>query len=423
MQILITGSSGFIGRRLSEALLADGHRLVCPVRSVPKQGVHDIRYAEADFTRDLTPEAWEPLLENIDVVVNAVGIIREKGSQTFDAVHTQAPRALFAACARKNVRLIVQISALGADEEAESRYHLSKKEADDFLVENALPAVILQPSLVYGPGGTSATLFNTLASMPLLLKFGHGQQMVQPVHITDLVDAVRGALQRMDCPSTRIAIVGPAAMTLTGFLTALRGAMQMRPPLIVTVPLGIARFAARIAGLFRNSPLDSETFRMLERGNTADATAMRTLIGRVPRNAGRFIESADAKTVRREAQLNWLLPLLRASIAVVWIVTGILSFGIYPIGASYALLERTGIPETLQPLMLYGAALLDIAIGSAILFIRRRWIWSAQFLLILFYTIVIAWRLPEFLLHPYGPVLKNLPMLSAIWLLREQEEH
>ncbi|HWU98165.1 MAG TPA: SDR family oxidoreductase [Oxalicibacterium sp.] len=423
MRILITGSSGFIGRHLTDALLRDGHQLVCAVRRVPAGNAPEgVRYVEADFTRDLLPETWTNRLENVDAVINAVGIIRENDAQTFDALHTYAPRALFAACARKKIRLIVQISALGADDDAKSRYHLSKKAADDFLLANNLPATILQPSLVYGPGGASAALFNTLATMPFLVKFGHGRQMVQPVHVDDVVDAVRAALQRIDQPPTRIAVVGPVAMTLTDFIVSLRTAMHLRRPMIVPVPLGMARLAARLAGLFKSSPLDGETFGMLERGNTADSAAVCTLAGKAPRGVARFIAPADALNVRLQSQMNWLLPLLRGSIAMVWMVTGVLSLGIYPIEDSKVLLERTGIPDTLQPLMLYGAALLDIAIGIAILFIRRKWIWVVQLALILFYSAVIAWRLPEFLLHPYGPVLKNLPMLAAIWLLMAQEK-
>jgi hypothetical protein len=73
--------------------------------------------------------------------------------------------------------------------------------------------------------------------------------------------------------------------------------------------------------------------------------------------------------------------------------------------------------------MLYGAATFDLALGLGILLLaRRRWLWLAQLGLIGFYTVVIAVKLPEFLLHPYGPLTKNLPMLAAIWLLYELEE-
>jgi hypothetical protein len=223
-------------------------------------------------------------------------------------------------------------------------------------------------------------------------------------------------------PAERIAVVGPQAAPFAQFIALLRKGMRMRPTWTITVPLVIARAAARLAGLFKRAPLDADTFRMLEHGNTADVTAVRNLLDRLPRGIDQFIAPPSATAIRRAAQLNWLLPLLRGSIALVWIVTGIISAGVYPVEDSYTLLERVSVPPVLMPLMLYGAALSDLAIGFAILLFRRKWVWTVQLLLIPFYSVVIAWRLPEFLLHPYGPILKNLPMLAAILLLRAYEE-
>jgi hypothetical protein len=108
---------------------------------------------------------------------------------------------------------------------------------------------------------------------------------------------------------------------------------------------------------------------------------------------------------------------------LVWIATAIVSAAVYPPELSYRLLERSGVPAQWGPLMLYGAALFDLLLGLGILLLaRRRWLWLVQLLLIGFYTVVIAWKLPEFLWHPYGPLTKNLPMLAAIWLLYQLEE-
>ncbi|MBN4659360.1 DoxX-like family protein, partial [Escherichia coli] len=88
--------------------------------------------------------------------------------------------------------------------------------------------------------------------------------------------------------------------------------------------------------------------------------------------------------------------------------------------ASYALLARTGIAGAAAPLALYGAAALDLLLGLATLLARRRrWVYAASMALILGYTAIITIALPEFWLHPYGPVLKNLPLLAALWLLWE----
>jgi hypothetical protein len=157
---------------------------------------------------------------------------------------------------------------------------------------------------------------------------------------------------------------------------------------------------------------------MLERGNTADPAATTRGLGRAPQSVASFVPADTADLRGLEARLGWLLPLLRASIALVWIVTGVVSAGLYPVEQSYALLARVGVADAWQPVLLYGAAAMDFVFGLATLMLRRRrLLWIAQMLVIVGYTEIISWRLPEFWLHPYGPLTKNLPMLAAIWLL------
>jgi uncharacterized protein YbjT (DUF2867 family) len=424
MILLLTGATGFLGKHLLEKLLAAGHQVVCAVRKPPSIDAPDprLRYVAADFTRDFDESAWEPKLQGIEGVINAVGIIRETSSQSFDAIHAKAPRALFAACAHIGVKLVIQISALGADAAAQSRYHLSKKEADDFLVSLNLRSVIVQPSLVYGDDGTSAKLFTTLASLPIIPLPGTGGQMIQPVHIDDATAAIVALVDKKLPSGTRLPVVGPQPLSYRNFLHVIRTSMGLRSPIFIPIPQMLMRIGASASRFLSGSLLDRETLQMLERGNTADVMPMQTLLGRASRPPEQFITPRNAAAVRMQAQSRWLLPMLRVSIAIVWIVTGIVSAGLYPVADSYALLARVGIGGVLAPVMLYGAALLDFIFGIATLLLkRRRWLWIAQLGVILFYTAVISWKLPEFWLHPYGPLLKNLPMAAAIWLLLEME--
>lgn len=423
MNILLTGASGFIGKPLARALLAKGHRVVHAVHHSSHDPDHaNARMVNVDFVRDTNPSVWIPRLAGIDVLINAVGIIREHGTQTFNAVHVQTPTALFAACESAGVHRVIQISALGADESARSRYHVSKLDADTFLASLSLQSAIVQPSLVYGPGGASARLFSMLASLPLIGLPAGGRQLIQPVHIDDLVETIF-ALVDADTPQgVRLPMVGPEPVTMREFLQRLRKAMRLGSGFFLTVPGALTSIAATVGEKMPNSLIDRETLQMLERGNTGDPAPLCHLIGRAARPVEQFIPEREADAVRVQAQLSWLLPVLRWSVALVWIVTGIVSLGIYPVGESYALLARVGIAGWMAPVALYGAALLDLVFGFAtILMKRRRWLWWAQIATILFYTAVISLRLPEFWLHPYGPLLKNLPMLAAIWLLLELE--
>ncbi|WP_075793868.1 SDR family oxidoreductase [Massilia putida] len=433
MRILLTGATGFIGQHLLHTLLAEGHDVVCAVRHPERRGAlpdHPrLTAIHADFANDTDKSTWLARLSGVEAVVNTVGIFRERGAQTFENLHTRTPRALFAACAESDdVHMVVQLSALGADAQADTAYHLSKKAADDYLATLPIRAVIVQPSLVYGPDGASARVFKAMASLPFAVRLGNSPQLVQPIHVDDVVAAIATLLrQRLYAVKAdggtvrRVALVGPQALPFIDYLAALRRALGMNGLRVLPLPGFVARLLARVGGWLPGALLDQDALRMLDRGNTADPGPTLRLLGRPPRSIASFV--ADPGAERARAKLDWLLPVLRLAIAVVWIATAIVSAFIYPAADSYALLARTGIPEQLRPLMLYGAALFDLLLGAGTLFLRRRrWLWLTQLALIGFYTIVIAFRLPEFLIHPYGPLTKNLPMLAAIWLLYELEK-
>lgn len=112
---------------------------------------------------------------------------------------------------------------------------------------------------------------------------------------------------------------------------------------------------------------------------------------------------------------------IRLTLAMVWLVTGIISLGIYPVEDSLKLLARVGIHGKLALITLYAEALLDIAIGLLTLFLPSQRLWQVQAAIIVGYTAVISVFLPEFWLHPFGPLLKNLPILTLLWLLYRHE--
>ncbi|MGD9943657.1 MAG: SDR family oxidoreductase [Burkholderiaceae bacterium] len=423
MQILLTGAHGFVGRNLRTALRHAGHRVIC----VGHRGSSGGRAGdEADFATDEVDD-WLPRLAGIDVVINAVGIFRERGAQSFEAIHVRGPAMLFEACRRAGIPRVIQLSALGADDEAFSAYHLSKHRADQQLLALGLPSVaIVQPSLLYGRGGASARLFTALASLPFILLPGDGRQRIQPLHIDDAVHGILALLPAQGAQGV-IAFVGPRPITLREFLLTLRDALRLPRSFVLPVPISLVRV---IASLLASRPgsllspaglLSPDSLQMLERGNTGDPAALTRLIGTAPRPPACFIDEDERPAQRAAALLCWWRPLLRGVVALVWIVTGWVSLTVYPVADSLALLQRSGVPAAWTMPALVGAALLDIALGLAALLPGRRWPWAAQMLLTLFYTVIISLRLPEYWAHPYGPLLKNLPLLMATWLLWQTE--
>lgn len=422
-KILIVGASGFIGSHLAVALNRVGHEIVCAIKHFPPpEDLREFTCIPVDYTCDFNVDVWKARISGIDIVINTVGIIREHGEQTFEALHEWAPKALFSASAAADV-LIVQISALGADERASSRYHLSKKAADDYLLSITAKAIIVQPSLVYGQGGASASMFNLLASLPVIPLPGAGDQKIQPIHIDDLTQAVVALIETNQYHGQRLSLVGPEPITLQRYLSELRDLMGLGSGRFVHIPVVFVNIVAQIGKWSGKGMLDVDTWQMLQRGNTADCSTTRVLLGREPRPVRKFASGREAKNLRLSALLSWLLLVLRMALAAVWLVAGVVSLGIYPIEESYILLARVGITGALAPVALYGAAAMDIALGLGTLFLQnRRLLWIAQGALIGIYTITITFFLPEFWLHPFGPLIKNLPILAAILLLYKLEK-
>jgi len=269
MNILLTGASGFIGQHIVQALRVNDHK----VKEVTRSNGYD-------FNKMTTKEAWLPLLKDIDVVINCVGIIAERRNQTFKTLHFEAPTALFHACAECHTGRVIQISALGADEFAFTPYQLSKKQADDVLRSLALNWFILRPSLVYGRGGKSMQMFEQLASLPVLPLIDGGEQLIQPVHINDLTDCVLKCLISSETNLT-LDVVGAHATTFKAWLQLMRTSKGKRRAVVISIPfaisLGVAKFGKFIAPL-----LTPDNLHMLQKGSVADVKPLAKFMGRMP---------------------------------------------------------------------------------------------------------------------------------------------
>jgi len=272
MRVLLAGASGFIGSHIQQALTAAGHEVI------PADRHHGI-----DFNQMLKIDAWLPHLKNIDAVINAVGIIAENSRQKFENLHRLAPEALFSACSKSGVNLVVQISALGADEHAFTPYQLSKKAADDALRKLPLDWFVLRPSLVYGAGGASLAMFRRMASFPLLPLADGGRQLVQPVHVSDVVATVLQCLQA-ETAGKILDVVGPEPLTFAAWLNLIRQKEGKPPARILPIPFGLIVAMARV-GRYLMPLLHPDNLRMLQKGNTADVQPLVEFLGRPPLSA------------------------------------------------------------------------------------------------------------------------------------------
>ena len=282
MKILLTGASGFIGKHLLYALQQNAYSVTACTHRNSIESSTKTRSIKIDFMQMQHAEDWLPHLKNIDVVINSVGIITETKRQKFAMLHYRAPVSLFQACEIAGVQRLIQISALGADDTPITPYHRSKKSADDVLRNSSLNWFILQPALIYGEGGKSSALFQRLSHLPVIPLIGEGLQMIQPVHISDVVATVLCCLDQEIATQQTIKVVGEHAISYKDWLISLRN--KQSKAYFLKIPLAVLMPLSRLTKALNLSLLTPDNLRMLQQNNVASSTKLSKPLGRKPRS-------------------------------------------------------------------------------------------------------------------------------------------
>lgn len=414
MVVLLTGATGFIGGHVLRALLDAGHDVRAVARR-PGPAIPGVVWAVGDFSRQHAPEDWAAVVAGVDAVVNAVGIIREVPGQTFEALHTRAPVALFRAARAAGVRRLVQVSALGCDDRAPEPYFRTKRVADRVVEE--LGGVVLRPSFVWGPGDLSMRFFRQLAALPVVPVVGDGAYRVQPVHVGDVARAVVRAVEGEARGAFDVG--GDDALSFDELLDALRLRMGRSAAPKLHVPLPLIRLVAAATDAVGRGPITRDELGMLLRGSTCDLAPFAATFGFRPRGfrAALALE-AGADREATLAEMDAIVPFLRFSVGFIWLATPVATWLLWPREENLALLRAAGIPESLAPLAIDATCVLEVVLG---LLTWAGWrlglVGGMQLLLVGTFTVLLAVTGSPLWGHPFGPLTKNIPLLGAILAL------
>ncbi|VFU07100.1 complex I NDUFA9 subunit family protein [Methylocella tundrae] len=221
--VTVFGGSGFIGRHVVRALARDGWRVRVATRRPdlafhlqPLGNVGQISPVQANLRY---PDSIVHALRDAQAVVNLVGILSETGEQKFDAVHADGVKTLAKAAKAGGASAFVQISAIGADPDSASAYARSKARGEAAAREAFPEAVILRPSVVFGPEDHFFNRFAAMARyMPALPLIGEGKTKLQPVFVGDVAKAVALAVEGKATQGAIYELGGPEVATLKRIL-------------------------------------------------------------------------------------------------------------------------------------------------------------------------------------------------------------
>ena len=283
--VTVFGGSGFLGRYVVQALARAGCRVKVAVRRPdlalhlqPLGGVGQIALIQANVRDE--PSVKEAL-RGADAAVNLVGVLQQSGRQKFRAIHAEAAERIAKAAEAHGVKSLVHVSAIGADRLSPSLYARTKGEGEARVLAAFPDAVIVRPSLIFGPEDNFFNRFGALMRIaPVMPLFG-GKTRMQPVFAGDVAQAIKAALAGGATEGAIYELGGPVSYTFRELLKRV-GEWTEHPRPLFPIPFWIAKIPAFFVQILPGAPITVDQLRLLERDNVVSAEAMhdqRTLSG------------------------------------------------------------------------------------------------------------------------------------------------
>ena len=247
--VTVFGGSGFLGRHVVRALAKRDYRIRVAVRRPELAGhlqpvgrVGQIHAVQANLRY---PASVAAAMRDSEVAINLVGILTESGRQTFDAVQGTGAETIAKAAAAVSARM-VHVSAIGADAESASGYARAKAAGETAVLEAVPSAVIMRPSVVFGPEDDFTNRFAGLAKVsPFLPLIGGGTTRLQPVYVGDVAQAVADAVEGKTKPGAIYELGGPEILTMREIMEFILEVTE-RKRLLLPLPFGLAKLQASL---------------------------------------------------------------------------------------------------------------------------------------------------------------------------------
>ena len=287
MKVLVTGGTGFVGTHLVNALLRRGHAVGILARdpeSTRNRYNRPVQAAQGDV---LDPASLSAACKGREAVVHLVGIIHEKGRQTFDRMHREAVENVLAAARGAGVRRFLHMSAMGSAEEAPSAYGRTKAAGEIAVRASGLDWTIFRPSIIFGPGDGFVSLLATIVRLnPVFIPvIGPGTTQFMPVSVYDIARVFADALEKPETAGKTFEVGGPEIFALNDIYREIAAAVGKPGKPLFHFPIWYGRllaagfeWAAR-RGILPDPPLTRDQLLSLTRDSVADVSATELAFG------------------------------------------------------------------------------------------------------------------------------------------------
>lgn len=269
-RVLILGGSGFVGRHLAAGLVAAGHRAVIITRRRERARhlllLPTVDVVEADpYDR----AALARYAAGATAAINLVGVLHQRGRESFERVHVELPETLIAACKASGVARIVHLSALGADADAPSRYLRSKAAGEAAIEASGLAWTIFRPSVIFGPQDRFLNLFAKLARALPVIALAGAKARFQPVYVGDVASCIAQTLADDESAGLRFDLCGPRVYTLLQLVRYVGQVTGAERPVIALGPW-LASLQARVMEWLPGPLLTRDNLLSMQRDNVCD---------------------------------------------------------------------------------------------------------------------------------------------------------
>jgi uncharacterized protein YbjT (DUF2867 family) len=276
--VTVFGGSGFLGRYVVQALARAGCRIKVAVRRPdlalhlqPLGGVGQIALIQANVRDE---RSVNEALRGADAAVNLVGILEQSGKQKFRAVHVEGAERIAKAARAQGAQALVHVSAIGAGRLAPSVYGRTKGEGEARVLAAFPEAVIVRPSLLFGPEDNFFNRFGWLSRIAPVMPLIGGKTRLQPVFAGDVAQAIKTALGGRGTEGATYELGGPVTYTFREILKKVCEWTEHPRPLF-PIPFWMAKIPAFFVQIVPGAPITVDQIRLLQRDNVVSAGALR----------------------------------------------------------------------------------------------------------------------------------------------------